>query len=235
MIFPCLELEDTLQINDKTRFDARKSFASNEGEIALVTITPEEGVAAIDVSDTRFLDWQYATPGVKTVTLTLSLKEEDDGESEAPEPVTFTKTINVVTPQEDGLFSSDADLVACEDSILQFVREGRNSYLDKHRAAQTLILDYLDEQRLWDKDNKRLSKDALIEPSDIKTWSTYLTLSIIFEGISNAVDDIFSVKAAKYKALAEQKKGRAILRLDTNGDGKEDTRRSLDSSFLVRR
>jgi hypothetical protein len=227
MIFPCLEIESILQVGDKTRLDGRKSFvAQTGGEIEIVRLRPEEGADFIDVTGTLFLDWQYAAPGEKTVTIEVQTENAT---------MSLQKVITVISEEEDGLFSSDADLVTHEDDILRYVREGRSSFLDKHRAAQRLIVDYLDEQRLWDSEGNRLSKSALIRPEEIKSWATYLALSIIFEGISNATDDIFSVKAHKYRGLALEKKGRAVLRIDQTGNGEEDKRKSLASSMVVRR
>lgn len=226
MIFPHLEIESVLQVGDKTRLDARKSFASSADEIEKIELTPGTGANPVDVTGARYLDWQFDSAGSKAIKLEVFA---GGGSKE------MTLPIQVLAVANDALFSTDSDLTPHEDSILDYVREGRNSFLDKHRAAQRLIIDHLDEKRIWDSEGNRLTKNALIKPEDLKSWSTYLTLSIIFEGISNAVDDIFSIKAAKYKALASQKAGLATVRIDTEGDGQEDTRKSTLSSILVRR
>src|SRR5690606_29230065 len=119
VIFPSLETEKILQVNDQTRFDARKSFVANdEEEITSLKITPEDGASEIDITEKEYLDWAFDSDGEKTVSLTVETANNSK---------TITKKITVLTAEEDALFSSDADLVAREDDILRYIREGRNS------------------------------------------------------------------------------------------------------------
>ena len=73
----------------------------------------------------------------------------------------------------------------------------------------------------------KLTQDAIIDVSEVKLWSTYLTLTIIFEGISNAVDDVFMQKAIKYKSAALEARDKAFIRLDLNGDGIQEKGEAL--------
>jgi len=63
-LFSYVELEDRLQINDKTRFNGKRSFVS-KGSSAITTMTIQPGgdETPIDVfdsdTDERFLDWQF--------------------------------------------------------------------------------------------------------------------------------------------------------------------------------
>lgn len=227
-IFPNLELEATVQVNDKTRLNGNKTFISPDEEaITLVEIEPVTSGGFIDVTSSKYLDWSYSTDGTVTVTVRVTT----DGA-----PVTFSKTIEVVTEVDDKLFSTDAELVPHEPNILSFVRSGRNSFLDIHRMAQDRILTYLDEKRIWDTEGNRLTKAAITDLEEVNDWSKFLTLRLIFEGISNSVGDIFDQKAEKYKVMEHVARNRATLRLDLDGDtDTDDSKVDIYSQRLVRR
>jgi hypothetical protein len=228
MIFPVIQLEASVQESDKTRLDATKTYITpDEAAITLVEIEPHTGDGYIDVTTNLYLDWQYPTDGEKTVTLRVTT----DG---APE--SLIKTIMVLSVADDKLFSSDQDLMPYEPELLNWVRAGRNSFLDVHRASQDRILTYLDEKRIWDTNGDRLTLDAITDVVEVKDWSKFMTLRLIFEGISNATDDVFHEKALRYKALEVEARNRAALRLDRDGDGETDvTKLDMRSIFMVRR
>lgn len=65
-IFPHLDLEKSVQVNDRTRFHAGKSFVSKgSSEITTMTIKPGSDGSSISVfnsdEDERYLDWQFST------------------------------------------------------------------------------------------------------------------------------------------------------------------------------
>lgn len=215
MIFPVLELEDVVQVNDMTRLNSFKSYVTpDEAAITLIEIQPEASATFYSVTTDKFLDYQYSTDGEKIVTCRVTT----DGS-----PVSVSKTINVITAVTDKLFSSDAELTAYEPNILEWTREGRNSFLDIHRASQDRILKWLDEHKIWDSQGNRLTKDAITDLEEVNDWSKFMTLKFIFEGLSNATDDIFHEKALRYESMMSQARNRAALRLDRDGDGVEDT------------
>lgn len=220
MIFPVLELEQVVQVDDKTRLNAKKTYATpDEADISLIEIEPETGAGFFDVTTDRVLDYQYSTDGAKTV----SLRVTTDG---APE--TLTRTLNIVTAADDKLFSTDAELLPYEPNILDWVRSGRNSFLDVHRAAQDRIISYLDEHKIWDVNGNRLTKDAVVDIEEVNDWSKFLTLELIFEGLSNAIDDIFAQKKLRYSKMRQDAQNRAAIRLDRDGDGSLDDERILN-------
>lgn len=231
-IFGVLEVESTVQINDKTRLSATKSFVSKGSTaISLVEIEPEAGVGFSTVTGTSakdwFLDWSYS--GVsRAVVVSLRIT--------AGTTVTVSKTIAVVTAADDGLFSGDQDLVAYEPDILRWVPDGKASFLNVHREAQGKIVDWLNESGVETTAGAALTKDNLVNVAEVKAWSRDLTLSLIFNGVSNAVDDVFSQKAKHYKAQAEDRRDRAKLRLDLDDDGDADLGESINmgSKDLIR-
>jgi hypothetical protein len=214
-IFPVLETEDIVQEIDKTRLNAVKSFVSKGvTAITLVEIEPEAGYGFIDVTGTSYkdwyLDWSYSGPS-RSETISLRVT--------AGTTSTITKTIQVLTAADDYLFSVDQDIMALEPDILKWCPEGKNSYLNIHREAQKKIIDWLDESGVTDTEGNKLTKEAVVDVSEVRSWSRYLTLSLIFRSIYNAVDDVFSDKSKYYETLAKKASDRAILRLDLDGDG----------------
>lgn len=234
MIFGYLELESIVQVNDKTRLSAVKSYKTiDESAITKVEIEPESGAGFIQVSTTTnnkeyYLDWQYATNGTKTVSLKITTNSS---------PVTITKDILVVTALEDKLWSSDSDLVLHEPDILKWVPQGRNSFLDVHRKSQSAILEWLDAIRIHRTDGTRLEKQDLLVTQDVKELSIYYTLHFIFAGISNKIDDVFYQKAKSYMDLVDMTKGRGRIQADLNQNAVIDDgeKQDLKSFRMIRR
>jgi hypothetical protein len=214
-IFPYAELESIVQVDDKTRIDATKSFKSkDEAAVSLVRIKPEASGAFITVTGTTskdwYLDWSYATAGSKVVTVEITTNGA---------ATTKTFTITVVSEATDNLFSSDADLTAFEYDVLNYIPAGRNSFKDVHRKAQNLILAWLDENGHTDTNGERLTKTAITELEEVKYMSAAWALKLIYQALSNAVDDVFSQKSKYYESLMVGHRNRLILRLDKDGDG----------------
>jgi|GEM_PF-2410268 len=233
-IFPNLELEREVQTDDKIRLDATKSFVSKEeASITLVEIEPESGSGFIDVtgssSSDYFLDWSYSG---SSRTVTVSCRITTDGS-----PVTFTKDIEVLTPADDLLFSDDQDLVALEQDILKWVKNGRNSFLNMHRKAQYLILERFNDLGVRTTDGDRVSKSIVLDVEDVKKWSQYLTLELIYGDLSNSVDDIFAQKRQFYGGKAAESQDvsfKKFLDLNENGSLENDDIINMKTMDLVR-
>ena len=219
MIFPKLTLETTLQVEDKTRLNASMSFIS-DANVTDVLIQPEASESFISVYDTDsdkwFLDWAYTTDGIKTVIVRV--------ETDAPSSRDVSYSVDVLSKADDSLFSGDSDLIGYEPDILNYLPRGKNSYLYAHRKAQEVIIAYLDEQRIWNEDSSRISKQQIAAISDdeireqFKQWSTFQTLLIIFNSIQVSNDDIFEDKKRHYEALRDSARSRSALRLDRDKD-----------------
>lgn len=223
-VFPILEVEPIVQVGDKTRLNAFKSFiAPTDGTFDTVRIKPSASADFITVSEVdRYLDWIYSASGVQTVTL-LVVKSGASGEIE--------KDISVVTTAQDHLFSTDEDLRTHEPEILKWIVDGRSSFLDMHRRAQTLIMKWLDKEGYVDDFNNPFTKEAIVDIEEVRQWSAFLVLKLIFEGLSNATDDIFHEKAKRYNGLMMEYRKKAILRLDTDGDGEAENCEGISTSF----
>ena len=218
-LFPNLTLETVLQVEDKTRLNASLSFASGEN-ITDVLIKPELSDSFISVynSDNEkwFLDWAFITDGSKVVTIRV--------ETDTPSSRELTYDLAILSKEDDSLFSSDSDLIPHEPDILNYLPRGKNSYLYAHRKAQDIIISYLDEQRIWNEDGSRITKEqmSVITDNDIreqfKQWSTYETLLIVFNSIQVSDNDVFEEKKLYYTNLKNGSRSRSALRLDLNKD-----------------
>ena len=215
-IFPNIEVEGVLQVNDKTRLNATKSFVSkDEAAITLVEIEPEAGSGFLDVTGTSFrdyyLDWSFSGT---TRTVTVSVRVTTDGV-----PVTTTADIEILSAADDKLFSVDSDITPFESDVLKYVEQGRNSFLNKHRAVQESILDLLNDEGITNTDGTRITKDAIVDVDEVKSWSKYWTLGLIFDDFQNSEGDKFLAKANKYLKRAARSRDKAFLRLDLDGSG----------------
>lgn len=205
-LFPVLKFEEIVAVDDKTRLDARDSYANGGDAITQLEIDPGTGTY-IDVTSAKYIDTQFPSAGDKTINVRIN----------GTEVKSFT--LPVISIADDKLFSNDADLETHEPDILKYVKAGRNSFKDVHRRAQTIILDWLDKNRVWKKQDARYTKDDLVDVQDFVEWSTFLTLQLIFEGLSDKNDDKWKAKADKYKADALDARERGTYRLDYNEDG----------------
>lgn len=230
MIFPNLELEPVVQVDDRTRLNASKSFVTaDEAAACAIYIQPQASADFISVGTTdSWLDWQYSASGVKTVAVRVVA-----GAASAE----FTDTLTVKTEAADKLFSTDADLKLHEPDILKWVEDGRNTFKNVHRRAQKMILEYLKREGFRDINGDFYTVDAIVNVENVKQWSTFLALRLIFEGLSNAVDDVFSIKAKQYKAYEVTWRKTVLLNIDVDGDGVIDDNEGLDLSygFVARR
>ena len=214
-LFPFIECGDTEQVFDKMRINASKSFAGKDetSAITAVEIEPEAGAGFISVFDSNkknwFLDWEYATDGDKVI----SCRVTTDGA-----PVVSTKTITILTQADDNLFATDDDLYRSETDILSFVPDGRNTFKYSHRYCQVQILEDLYRIGITDISGNKLTPAAVVNIDEVRQWSRFLALELIYLDVSNAVDDIFQQKSNIYKGWALESRQKAIMKLDFNGD-----------------
>lgn len=232
-MFVKINNEPLVQVEDMTRIDISSSFTTSQNdEITTYEIDPDSSGNFIDVTENKYLDWAYSSSGSMSIEARITTASG----------ATYSKSseIEVITEENDCLLSGDSDLVCLEPEIRCYIPNGRCSFLDVHRCARDMILDYLADQRIFKSEgcdeygNPKFSK---IEAQDINDkahfnkWSTYLTLMMIYDGIWNQVDDVFYVKARRYEGLMESARNKGALHFDTDGDGVAD--RKVD--LLVRR
>lgn len=228
MIFPSLTLETIVQVNDKLRLDASLSFVSGDDTEAITDILIQPSLTDSFISvfnddnEKWYLDWAYENDETKSVTVRVvtNLASKDR-----------VYSLEVISVEDDALFSGDGDLYAYEPQLNKDLPSGKNSYLYAHRKAQDKIIAWLDEQRIWHKDGSRYTKQEIAELSltdseikdQFKFWSTFETLLIIFESNQVSNDDIFQEKKVEYMSMRDSSRKRSALRLDANKDGVVDS------------
>lgn len=210
MFFIDIESENLIQVGDRLRISAQRSSGTNDhSPVAKVEIQPEATESFIEVSDSAipldyskwFLDWEYETDGTKTVTVKFTFEDLTTKEK--------TFAIECITAVEDSLFSGDDDLKIHESDILKYLMLGKTSFKNVHRRAQALILNELDRKGFRLQNGDKITKSEILDKSEVKEWSNFLTLKLIFESVSNAKDDIFRIKALAYGKAEKDEIGRA--------------------------
>lgn len=136
---------------------------------------------------------------------------------------TVVAYVKVYSSGGDALFSNDSELISFEPDLIKWVPEGKSSFNFVHREAQDLIIAWLDEKGFVDIFGEKFDKSKFIDLEEFNMWSKFMTLRIIFEGLSNSVDDIFNDKKKKFEILEAQHRNRAVLRVDIDADGQVDT------------
>lgn len=223
MIFPSMTFETVLQVEEKTRLDASRSFVTDDEVIIDVLIQPSSSDPFISVfnggdSEKWSLDWAYDTDEFKDVAVQIIA---DSGSKTK----TYMAGVNVLTEDIDALLSNDNDILPFEPKINRYLPSGKNSFIYAHRKAQERIIAYLDEQRMWKSDGSRYNKLDLSTVTDpefkeqFKQWSSFETLLIIFESFQVSSGDVFQEKKNEYTALRNSARTRSALRLDQDGDG----------------
>lgn len=227
-IFPNIETDLILQVDDKIRLDSSKTYVGKDEstEVTLVEIEPEAAAGFINVTGSSFkdwyLDWEYATDGDKVV----SCRVTTDGS-----PVTVTKTITVLSVADDNLFSGDEDLITLESDILKYVPDGRKTFIYMHREAQRQIIEYLNKIGLRRVGGDRLQNEDMLDVDQVRFWSRYVTYRIIYDDLSTSPGDLFEVKSNKFLQEEEYWKTQAEIHMDFNGDGETTTQDSVDISW----
>lgn len=235
MIFPNLECEPVVQIGDRTRLSAIKTYASKGETITKVEIQPDAAESFIQVSAVPlkaqdfFTDWEYDSAGTKTVTVKVN--------GGSPSEVSKSFDLEVVDAATDMLFASDSDLTQDEPMILQWVKPGRNSFNNIHREVQKQILDLLNRKGYRTTSGGMITKANVVDHEQVREMAKYLALHLIFSGASNQVGDVFSLKAQEYRSKFNTVSGRQIIGLDLNGDSAVDVGEgvNLSSARLIRR
>jgi hypothetical protein len=213
MIFLNCIKEDLVQVNDKTRIDVSKSFVSGSS-ITGITIKPSEDDVAISVFNTNqerwYLDWAYSSDGEKTITV-----QATDGTN----TVSQNFTINVITAIEDNLYSNDSQIFAIESELKRYIPQGRNSYINIHREAQSRILNYLDRKRIWQDNGEPYTKTQINLHGELQKWSLYEAMLMIYTDLLISVGDKFAEKVNEYKSLRNYERDRGAIRIDKNNNG----------------
>ena len=232
MIFPELKHDSVVQLADMFRLDASKTFVTpDEGEITNIQISFDQ-IDYINIfvelePEKWFLDYAFDSVGEKDIYLKVTT-ESGDSEKQF--------TLNVITEEEDALFSKDERLFSLENEFQYNIPKGRNSYKYAHREAQKQIVRYLDGEGVRKEDGSRFEKEDLVGNEYISEWSTYLTMILVLEDNRILSDDVYKEKRKHYNTLLIDAKKNAPIRLDFNQDEEvePDEIKNVQCKFLER-
>lgn len=223
MIFPKITCEKIIQVGDKLKLDASKTFINETDTIFNVEIRPEDTGEFISIASNGdlYLEWVYQTPGDKTVSLRIN---NDDAS-------VVTCPVIVLTEAEDKLFSNDSDIEALEYDIEYYYKKGRNSHLDMHREAQKHIIEELGLRGVVDSEGNPITKANILETEQLRTWSKYYTLFLIYNDHKKSSEDALAEKANHYFRMAQNaSQDRQFIKIDTDTNG---TSEKVDSGISV--
>jgi len=215
--------DDKITISSTDAFSLLPTDGSNSNVSILPTIgfSPKPGFGDNDFSNRTPQEGLRVRELPRAITVVIG----DGSTTES-----LTKTIQLMSVDGDQLFSNDQDLVFHRHDILQFVPEGRNSFLNVHRRAQDLIMAWLDEQGYIDIFGDPLGLKSITDLEEVRQWSTFLALRIIHDEQSNSQDDDFFAKAREFGGQEKLHRDRAIIRVDLDNDGKAD----IDEGITIR-
>jgi hypothetical protein len=222
MINIIIEADQVVQENEKFRISFGKSFLTPDeiSPVTLVEVRADTSLAFIPLpnpTDSQFwyLDWVYPVAGSYTfeVQITAGLTVASK-----------TGTVTVKTAVADKLFSKDSDLVSEEFDITNWLPQGRSTWNFIHRRAKDRIMEEMDKSRIFNVDGTKITDAQILNVNEFKNWSIYLTLAMIFQGISNNKEDVFIDKRKYYETKQLQYKEYALnfLRLDMNKNGTDE-------------
>lgn len=144
---------------------------------------------------------------------------------------TTSKFVKLFSVEGDALFCTDQDLITWEPDIMKWVPRGRSSFLNICREAQDQIIYWLDKEGYTNVYQEKYDKFDIVDISEVNEWAAFLTLSIIFWGISNKTDDVFLNKHFEYLKKSQEARDRAVLRIDIDEDGQVDVGEQVDVAY----
>jgi hypothetical protein len=162
--------------------------------------------------------------GTFTIDSTISSTLSDTGGS--------THTYTVVDKSTLSLFCKDNDLKTIEPDIMNYLPFGYTAWTREIVQANKEILDWLFIRGIVKDDGTSYVAADITNIEEVRRWATYLTLTRIFEALSNQVDDVFSVKAKKYSDMAEKLSAMSIINLKQ--DGVTSSKKVLSNITAVR-
>ena len=211
-----------------------KSFQTGLDSVVSVKIKPESTASFINAylvsepenKDYWFIDYVYSTDGIKTIELEIKY-------GAGPSTATETKQITVLSELNDYLFSSDAELIGYQHDIMKYLPEYRSSWNFCHRISQNEILAYLDESGKVNEDGSKITKDQIVDLSEVRALATFKTLRIIYESLSNAPDDFFIKRASHWASYEAKAQLRCVSRIDFNKNGIIDKPEEVESNLMI--
>lgn len=147
---------------------------------------------------------------------------------------TALKGMNIV-------YSDDKDMNRVYDGVTNFFRSGTTTGILYHEQARREIVQALRKDghfkmRLGAQNNDgmpaQIDEWDLHAIEEVNLWSTYLSMSYLFENLSTQADDNWARLSAKYYLKAQEMKQAYYLTLDLNDDGVVDSDERLGTQNI---
>lgn len=220
--FGIIKSDDKVFSNDKIRFDFTKSFITPDETLATPKnheVSFDAGATWIDVTAKRIIDFIFTSVGTKSVQLRVTTLSGNDVVSKSVE------VLNLITQK---LFSTDSDLYRYEPEIDNLLPNKWSSWNLIHLEAQRFFIDWLDEKRIFAKDRTKYGVDDLLDRDEVRQFSVFKTLELIYSGNHNVSGDLYQLKRDKYRELANDKLAKSQIALDFNKNGTAEINERTD-------
>jgi hypothetical protein len=90
-------------------------------------------------------------------------------------------------------------------------------------------MEFFNEIGKTDINGDKLTKAAIVNVDEVRQWSAYYVLWLIYSDLSNAVDDVFAEQAKLFQTQMLDKRKRAFVRLDIDGDAVIDKHEGINT------
>ena len=229
MRFGIIKSDEKVFVGDKINFDFSKSFVTPEEVLATVNheASFDAGLTWINVTASKNIDYVFVSAGTKTVSLRITTQSGNS---------VFTKQVAALDLTAQQLFSTDSDLYRFEPEIDKLLPKKWTSWNLVHLEAQKYFIDWLDEKRIFNEQKEKYTVADLTDRDQVRQFSIFKTLELIYSGTFNQTGDIYSTKRDKYRELANEKLAKSTLSLDYNKNGTADEgeRTDLHSVGVIR-
>lgn len=226
-IFGIIKSDDKVFNGDKISFDFSKSFITPDETLAAAPnhqASFDGGTTWIDVTASKKIDFIYSTPGSKTIKLRITTTLGNS---------IVDKIITVLDLTAQKLFSTDSDLYRYEPEIDNLLPKKWTSWNLVHLEAQKFFVDWLDEKRIVAENGTKYGVADLMDKDQVRQFSLFKTLELIYSGTFNQTGDIYSGKRDKYRELANDKLAKSTVALDYNKNGIQDEGEATDLFSVV--
>jgi hypothetical protein len=225
--FGVIRSDDKVFVGDKIQFDVSKSFVTPDETLATPKnheVSFDAGVTWLDITAKKKIDYIYSTAGTKTVSLKITTTAGNS---------IFTKDITALDLAAQKLFSSDSDLYRHEPDIDNLLPAKWSSWNLIHLEVQKAFMDWLDEKRIFNQDGTKYVVDDLLDLQQVRQFSIFKVLELIYSGAHNISGDVYEAKRDKYLEWANEKLSRSQIALDYNGNATADRNERTDLMAVV--
>lgn len=134
------------------------------------------------------------------------------------------------------VFSDDNDLVESYPDIMEYLPEGKSSFIAYHQSARNFILTYLRNKGKTIKARnayKMIDQFDLHDHEEVRQASKYKALAMIFYNESDNVEDKWYQKAKDFDQLYGNSIDLNFLSIDEDDDGKVESSEKQSVQYIM--